>query len=405
MPSKHVRFDNGRGAELAGILDLPPFPPVALALFAHCFTCSKNLKAAAHVSRALNDAGIGVLRFDFTGLGQSEGDFGATTFASNVDDLVAACRFLEREHEAPALLVGHSLGGAAVLEAAAKLPAVTAVATIGAPSTPAHVRRMFGDALDGLQAGDHAEVELGGRSFRIRKGFMDDLDEQGLPESLASLRRALLILHAPLDDVVDIDNASELFLNAKHPKSFVSLDEADHLLTREQDSLYAGRVLAAWASRYLPARDESAAVSGDVNETVARTAAGGFRTVLSVAGHPMVADEPESYGGTNAGPSPYDLLAAALASCTSMTLRLYADRKKLDLAAVTARVRHDKVHAKDCADCEAREGKIDVFERRLAFDGSLGSDEKKRLLEIADRCPVHRSLHGEIKVRTSLDRA
>jgi putative redox protein len=400
MPRKNVRFKNDRGESLAGILDLPDAEPAAFALFAHCFTCSKNLKAAAHISRALVAANIAVLRFDFTGLGQSEGDFADTSFSSNVGDLLAAARYLDEEHAAPQLLLGHSLGGTAVLQAAMEVPSAVAVATIASPSTPTHVAHMFDDSRAELDENGEAIVSLGGRPFRIKRGFLDDLDKHPMPEKIGELRKALLIMHAPLDDIVEIDNASALFVQAKHPKSFVSLDKADHLLTREEDSLYAGRVLAAWASRYLAAAADQDSAAADTDETVARTASGGFLTTLSVGGHDMLADEPLSYGGTNLGPSPYDYLSAALASCTSMTLRMYAEHKKLNFDSATVRVRHNKVHAKDCADCETSSGKIDEFERFVSVEGAMSDEEKSRMLEIADRCPVHKTLHSEVKIRT-----
>lgn len=401
MPRKNVRFKNDDGEALAGILDLPESAPIAFALFAHCFTCSKNLKAAAHLSRALVDAGFAVLRFDFTGLGQSEGEFADTSFSSNVKDLLAAAGYLAAEHAAPQLLVGHSLGGTAVLQAAHDIPSALAVATIGAPSTPTHVAHMFADAREELEVSGEAEVSLGGRSFRVKRQFLDDLRKHPMPESVASLRKALLVMHAPLDDVVEIENASTLFLHAKHPKSFVSLDKADHLLSREEDSLYAGRVLAAWASGFLT-RTATVAdeLTGGADEVVARTLGGGFRTDLSVAGHAMLADEPLSYGGTNLGPTPYDYLSAALASCTSMTLRMYADHKGLDFESATVRVRHRKIHAEDCRDCDTGDGKIDEFERVISLEGSMSAAEKERMLEIADRCPVHKTLHTEVKIRT-----
>ncbi len=400
MPRKNVRFKNPGGESLAGILDLPDSPPTAFALFAHCFTCSKNLKAATHLSRALVDAGFAVLRFDFTGLGQSEGEFADTSFSSNVGDLLAAADYLADEHSAPQLLIGHSLGGTAVLQAAGSIPSALAVATIGSPSTPTHVAHMFEDAREELDARGEAEVSLGGRPFRMKRQFLDDLHKHPMPESVGSLRKALMIMHAPLDDVVEIDNASTLFMNAKHPKSFVSLDKADHLLSREEDSLYAGRVLAAWASRFLPLAETADDLTGNADEVVARTSGGGFRTDLSVAGHPMLADEPLSYGGTNLGPTPYDYLSAALASCTSMTLRMYADHKGLDFDSATVRVRHNKIHAKDCEDCDTAEGKIDEFERTISLEGSMSAAERERMLEIADRCPVHKTLHAEVKIRT-----
>jgi putative redox protein len=399
MKNKPVSFPNSDGRKLAGLLDFPRGPVRAFALFAHCFTCSKNLNAAYNISRALTDAGIAVLRFDFTGLGQSEGEFADATFSGNVADLLLAARFLETDYAAPALLVGHSLGGTAVLQAAAELASVTAVATIGAPSRPAHVAGLFSDALPEIAQAGEATVDLGGRPFRIRQQFLDDLEQHGLPESLSTLRKAILIMHAPLDDTVDIDNASELFRQAKHPKSFVSLDRADHLLSRNRDSYYAGSTLAAWAAAYLPdAADDGLAAAAD--ETAARTGGAGFLTSLISAGHRLLADEPEAAGGSDAGPSPYDLLSAALAACTTMTLTLYARHKKLDVAAVTAVVKHNKVHAADCEDCETTDGKVDVFERLITVDGKLTEEQRARMLEIADRCPVHRTLHSAVTIRT-----
>ena len=402
MQSKNVTFPNADGQSLAGILDLPTGDPVAWALFAHCFTCSKNLKAAAHIGRSLTEAGIAVLRFDFTGLGQSEGTFGDTTFSTNVEDLVAAASWLASEHRKPDILVGHSLGGTAVLQAARHLPDTVAVATIGSPADPGHVTHMFTDSEDALREDGAAEVRLGGRPFLMKRGFLDDLERHDLPKSIGDLRKALLIMHATLDDVVEIDNASSLFAAAKHPKSFVSLDNADHLLTREEDSRYVGRVLAAWASRYLPVRSSGDEPGASAGEVVARTRSGGFATTIVAGRHSLVADEPRSVGGADGGPTPYDLLAAALAACTTMTLRMYADHKKLDLESATARVTHGRVHADDCADCEQSEGQVHEFQRELTLDGDLTDAVRQRMLEIADRCPVHRTLHHEIKVRTRL---
>ncbi len=405
MQNEKVTFENDDGQVLSGLMALPETPPRAHALFAHCFTCSKNLKAATNIARALTDAGIAVLRFDFTGLGQSEGDFADTNFSSNVSDLLAAVRFLDANYRAPDILVGHSLGGTAVLQAAADVPSAVAVATIGSPSDPDHVRHLFSGAEETLRDTGVAEVDLGGRPFTIKRQFLDDLQRHELPETIRSLRKALLVLHAPLDDIVEIRNASELFARALHPKSFISLDKADHLLSREEDSRYAGHVLAAWASRYLGvegAPAETGALDAGDYETAARTRIGGFRTEVLAGGHALIADEPASVGGTGEGPSPYDLLSAALAACTSMTLKMYASHKKLDLQAATVRVRHGKIHASDCEDCESQEGRIDQFERQLLLTGNLSDAERRRLLEIADRCPVHRTLHAEVKVRTAL---
>jgi len=404
MPNQKVTFENTAGQTLSGVLDVPADTPVAYALFAHCFTCSKNLKAASNIARALNDAGIAVLRFDFTGLGQSEGEFADTNFSSNVEDLLAAARFLDQAHEAPAILVGHSLGGTAVLQAATEVPSAVAVATIGSPSEPAHVARMFAGSEDALRERGEATVDLGGRPFLMKQQFLDDLGKQDLNASIGILRKALLIMHAPLDTIVEIDNASELFVAAKHPKSFVSLDNADHLLSREADSRYAGQVLASWASRYLPDQERSDALEAADREVVARTKLGGFRTEVRLGRHDIIADEPRSVGGTDLGPTPYDLLSAALATCTSMTLRMYANHKGLNLESATVRVEHDKIHAEDCEDCESGSGKIDEFRRTISLEGDLTDEVRNRMLEIADRCPVHRTLHGEIKVRSKLTR-
>lgn len=402
MPSKNVVFENSSGHTLSGILDVPEAHPVAYALFAHCFTCSKNLKAATNIGRALNDAGIAVLRFDFTGLGQSEGEFADTNFSSNVDDLLAAVDFMAREFVAPSILIGHSLGGTAVLQAAPAVSSSVAVVTIGSPSEPVHVTRMFSESHDELSERGEATVNLGGRPFRMKQQFLDDLEGQDIRSSIGALRKALLVMHAPLDNIVEIDNASELFAAAKHPKSFVSLDDADHLLSRETDSRYVGRVLAAWASRYLPETAVPDLPVARHRQVVARTRSGGFKTDVALGIHRLVADEPPRAGGTGLGPTPYDLLAAALAACTSMTLGMYASHKKLQLASATVTVEHDKVHAKDCEDCESAGGKIDEFQRTIALEGKLSAQERQRLLEIADRCPVHRTLHGEIKVRSTL---
>ena len=400
-----VRFPGSLGTALAARLDLPPGKPAAFALFAHCFTCSKDTLAASRISAALTGRGIAVLRFDFTGLGGSEGDFANTSFSSNVADLVAAAAWLRTYHEAPKLLIGHSLGGAAVLAAAPEIPEATAVATIGAPFEPAHVKRLIAPALSGIEAAGEATVELAGRAFRIKKQFLDDIGGLSGREAIANLRKALLIFHSPRDTTVSIDNAAQIFMAAKHPKSFVSLDDADHLLTRREDASYVAAVLAAWASRYIGApvmeaqpirADEPGVV------TVAETREGKFTQAITVGKHRLRADEPASAGGTDTGPSPYDLLLAALGACTAMTVRMYADLKQLPLDKVTVRLRHEKVHAQDCAECETREGKIDRIEREIELAGGLDEAQRSRLLEIANKCPVHRTLHSEVWVPTRL---
>lgn len=403
MLHRQVRFGNSEGQELAGILDLPDSGARAFALFAHCFTGSKSLRATTFISRALCASGIGVLRFDFTGLGESEGEFAGTTFSTNVADLLAAAGWLAAEHRAPALLVGHSLGGTAILEAAVELPSVRAVATIGAPSDPEHVTARFADAVDDIEARGEAQVELAGRRFVITRRFLDDLARHPLPQALERLDAALLVMHSPVDGVVGIDNASALFLAARHPKSFVSLDQADHLLTREDDARYVGRVIAAWAEKYLfGIAADDAMVESVPGEVVARTGAASPRTEISAAGHRLVADEPAGLGGDGLGPTPYDLLSAALAACTTMTLRMYAEHKGIALAAAGARVRYARVHATDCADCESADSRIDEFRRTLVLEGDLDEATRKRLAEIAERCPVHRTLYGTIRITTEL---
>jgi uncharacterized OsmC-like protein/pimeloyl-ACP methyl ester carboxylesterase len=405
MAGERVTFFNAEGVALTGDIERPERGPVrAFALFAHCFTCTRNIRAARAVTRALAAEGIGVLRFDFTGLGDSEGDFADTNFSSNVGDLLAAAEYLAEREQAPALLVGHSLGGAAVLRAAALIPSARAVATIGAPADPAHVTHLLLSKREEIARSGEAVVQLAGRPFRVKRQFIDDLQGTSPEVYIGKLRKALLVMHAPLDATVPIDNATRIFQAARHPKSFVSLDDADHLLSREEDAQYAATVLAAWAARYLPAAIAGRAAPMEAparDEVVARTETG-FQTRIDAGGHALLADEPAAVGGSNLGPSPYGLLSAALAACTTMTLRMYADRKKLPLAAVTVRVRHNKIHAEDCADCETATGRLDQFERTVEFEGHLDADQRKRMLEIADRCPVHRTLHGEVRVTTRL---
>ena len=404
MPSDRLTFQNQAGETLAARLDLPvDGEPQAYILFAHCFTCGKNLKAAGNISSALTREGFAVLRFDFTGLGESEGDFADTNLSSNIADLIAAAEFLGERYEAPKILVGHSLGGAAVLQAATQLESVVAVATIGAPYDPAHVKHLLDGALEEVQHTGSAEVNLGGRPFTIKKQFLDDLEGRRVEENLRRLDRALLVFHAPLDKTVGIENAAKIFTAAKHPKSFVSLDTADHLLTDEADSRYAGTVLAAWASKYVLVEKQRRSRDRDPadNRVVASIGAEGYRTEIAASGHALVADEPIAVGGTNLGPTPYDLLNAGLGACTVMTLRMYADRKGWPLEGVTARLQHEKIHASDCQECESSaSGKIDRIEREIELAGPLDDAQRKRLMEIADKCPVHRTLEGDIHIVT-----
>ena len=402
--SRRLQITSPRGHRLAARLDLPADgEPVASALFAHCFTCSKDLRAVGAISRALNREGIAVLRFDFTGLGQSEGDFADTTFSRDVDDLAAAAACLADELEAPSILIGHSLGGAAVLQAAARIPSARAVATIGAPCDPAHVQHLFDAHIDEIVEEGEARVTLAGRPFTIRKSFVDDLDGRMMDATIRDLDRALIVFHSPVDQTVGIENAAHIFQAAKHPKSFVSLDDADHLLSDERDAEYVGTVLAAWARKYLPTPQEEAKLDPGTSRIAARIGDSGFRTEIVAGGHALVADEPESVGGTNRGPTPYDLVAAGLGACTAMTLRMYADRKKWPLEEVVVRLQHDKVHSDDCAACEVGKPiQLDQIRRELELIGELSAEQRARLQEIADRCPVHQTFERGLRVATEL---
>jgi len=399
MPSERFEFPNARGEKLAAVLDRPAGEPTAYALFAHCFTCGKDVLAAKRIAEGLTARGIAVLRFDFTGLGASEGEFANTHFSSNVADLVAAANHLRERYRAPGLLIGHSLGGAAVLAVAEHCPEARAVATIAAPADPAHVTGLFKEQVADIHASGEVEVALAGRPFRIRREFLDDVAEQKLHGHLATLRKALLVLHSPTDDLVGIENASAIFTAAKHPKSFISLSGADHLLSKRADAVYVAEVIAAWSQRYLDMvpQPDMEPIEGVL---VTETGNGKFEQSIVAGKHRYLADEPVSAGGNGSGPSPYEYLLAALGACTSMTIRLYAEHKKLPLRRVAVHLTHDKIHAVDCENCETKEGKIDRIEREIRLEGELSAEQRARLMEIADKCPVHRTLHSEIDVRT-----
>jgi putative redox protein len=403
MPTERFQFEGTAGHLLAAALDLPDGEPQAYALFAHCFSCGKDTHAARRIAMALAAKGIAVLRFDFTGLGSSEGDFANATFSSNVADLVRAANHLRANRRAPTLLIGHSLGGAAVLAAATEIPEAKAVVTLAAPSDPTHVTGLFKDRIEDIRQRGSAEVSLAGRPFQISNAFLDDIAEHRLLEKVAQLHKALLVMHAPTDDTVGIDNATRIFLAAKHPKSFVSLDGADHLVSDRQDAAYVADVIAAWAGRYIGAAalQPAAAPDDGPREVVVReTRASKFQQTVTVGPHRLTADEPAAAGGADTGPGPYDFLLAALGTCTAMTLRLYADRKALPLDRVTVTLKHSKIHAEDCADCETKVGMIDQLERVIAMEGALDDGQRAKLMEIADKCPVHRTLTSEIRIVT-----
>jgi uncharacterized OsmC-like protein/pimeloyl-ACP methyl ester carboxylesterase len=403
VPTERFQFTSSEGHQLAAALDLPEREPVAYALFAHCFTCGKDVLAAKRIALALAARGIAVLRFDFTGLGSSEGDFANSTFSSNVADLVRAADHLRETRKSPAILIGHSLGGAAILAAAEQIPDAKAVVTIAAPSDPAHVTGLFKDRVADIRKHGKVEVSLAGRPFHIKPEFLDDIAEQGLMAHVAKLHKALLIMHAPTDDTVGINNATRIFVGARHPKSFVSLAGADHLLTGKRDAAYVADVIAAWATRYVDLFGTEQAVDlGEAprNVVVRETRTGKFQQTISVGPHRMLADEPIAAGGEDTGLGPYDLVLAGLGACTSMTMRLYADRKSLPLERVTVTLRHSKIHAQDCAECETKAGMLDQVDRVIAMEGNLDAEQRKKLMEIADKCPVHRTLTSEIHIVT-----
>jgi len=399
MASEEFFFTGQDGQKLVGRLELPDGPTRQTALFAHCFTCGKDIFAARRISRRLAAMGVAVLRFDFTGLGHSEGEFANSGFTGNVADLVAAAAALAARGMAPGLLIGHSLGGAAVIAAAGQIDSVRAVATLGAPADPAHVTHNFGGSEEEIEATGCAEVKLAGRSFHISRNFLRDIKDSPLTEQLHNLKRALLIMHAPGDTVVGIENASALFMAARHPKSFVTLDGADHLLSRPEDADYAAQTIATWAARYLDMTGPEPTSAPEGITRVAEADPDGFLQDVTTGAHHLKADEPKDSGGTDLGPSPYQYLAAGLGACTSMTIRMYARRKGWSLAGVSVDVSHGKHHAADCTDCGATD-KIDVFTRRITLTGNLDDDQRAKLMAIADKCPVHRTLESGAKIVT-----
>ncbi|CAN5298303.1 bifunctional alpha/beta hydrolase/OsmC family protein [soil metagenome] len=402
MDSKKVFFNNNQGNKISGRIILPPHQqPHNFAIFAHCFTCNKNFNAVRNISRALLLRGFGVLQFDFTGLGDSEGDFSKTNFSGNVEDLVAAAQFLKEKYESPSLLIGHSLGGAAVILGAMEIDSVKAVATIGAPAHPSHVRHLFEGNIDEIQKTGEALVNLGGRKFTIKNQFLEDLEKHPLSELLQKMRKAILILHSPQDSTVGINNAAELFSAAFHPKSFVSLDGADHLLSNKEDSQYAGEVIASWSRRYINEQVQKEIISS--HQVAALLEKGHkFTTSLKIGKHYLVSDEPAEVGGENYGPTPYDLLSSSLAACTAMTIKIYAKHKKWELEDVEVYITHSKDHAEDFQQMERKSAKIDVFNREIRLTGNLDESQRQRMLEIADKCPVHRTLHSKVEIRTKM---
>lgn len=403
MKTERLEFTGFDGSTLAARLDLPVGKPAAYALFAHCFTCSKDIPAARRIAQRLASLGIAVLSFDFTGLGHSAGEFANTGFSSNIQDLIKAVDFLRDQYEAPQLLIGHSLGGAAVLAAASSVPEAKAIVTIGSPAEPEHVLHNISDHIDEIFIEGEAEVLLAGRPFTIKEQFIEDICGKKLTDAVGNLKKALLVMHAPLDETVELENAAKLFQMAKHPKSFITLDSADHLLSRTEDAEYAAEMISAWVQRYIDVTLLPKLMDAPEGITrVSEADANSFTQDISAAGHHLIADEPASYGGSYLGPTPYQLVAAGLGACTSMTIRMYARQKQLPLEHLQVDVSHNKVHAEDCESCGQNGGKLDRFERRITLTGDLTDEQRTRLLEIANRCPVHRTLEGKIEIKTEL---
>jgi putative redox protein len=402
MNIEKVTFLNNDGEQLSGRLELPVNQqPHNFAVFAHCFTCNKNLLAVKNISRALTSNGFGVLRFDFTGLGESDGDFSDTNFSGNVEDLVSAAMYLSDNYKSPSLIIGHSLGGAAAIFAASRIDSIKAVATIGAPSSPEHVQHLLHSSLEEIHASGKAVVNLSGRNFTIKKQFLEDLQRNTLPGVAKQLRKALLVMHSPQDDTVSINNAEAIYKAAHHPKSFVSLDGADHLLSNKADSVYAGKIIASWALRYIDVPEI------EVLKTKHQVIASldnddGFTTQIKAGNHYMIADEPKDYGGNDFGPSPYELVSAGLSACTVMTIQMYAKRKGWVVENVEAHTSYSKTHAIDCEHCEEDSAKIDTFNREIKLEGDLDEKQIQRILQIADKCPVHKTLHSDTQIITKL---
>ena len=404
MNNEKLKIENSKGHKLQAYLELPANQkPNYFAIFAHCFTCSSSLSAVKNISRALTNHGFGVVRFDFTGLGRSEGEFADSHFSSNVDDLIAVNDYLTKNHEAPSLLVGHSLGGAAVLVAASKLDHIKAVATVGAPATISHVKHLFSHDIEDIKEKGEVQVNIGGRPFKINEDFVSDFDKTDLPSIVKSLRKPLLILHSPIDTIVGIKNAEQLYHNAHHPKSFITLDDADHLLSNTRDSLYAGDIIGSWVQRYFEPK-ENKMLDTDGEQLVAHLnlKEDNFTTTIQTAKHNFIADEPAHVGGDDFGPSPYDFLSAGLAACTVMTSKLYAERKKWDLQEVYAHITYSKKHSEDLMLDIESPTRIDHLLKKLTFIGNLDESQRQRLKEIASKCPVHKTLQKEVIIDTEL---
>lgn len=401
MSFKKVEFPNQKGQLLAGRIDFPLSKEIkGFAIYVHVFTGHKNLLAAKYISRALTLNGIAVLRFDFTGLGESEGDFSETNFTSNVADIQCAANFLSSNYEQPSILIGQSLGGAAAVFASAQIDSVQAVATIGTPSEPEHVTHLLGYSINEIESVGYSEVKIAGKTYCIKKQFLDDLKNKSMFDTVNSLRKAILILHSPQDEIVNIENAAKIYHAAHHPKSFITLNEADHMLTNKEDAYYAGNVIASWVMRYIPVKEKEQLMTE--KQVIAHLPRNGYTTEILAGKHGLIADESEQLGGNDFGPSPYEILNAALGACTAMTLHMYAKRKKWDLQDVKVHLSFSRSYKEDCEACTAEERRLENFEKLIEVEGDLSEKQVARLMEIADRCPVHRTLKGTPQFKTSI---
>jgi putative redox protein len=404
MNTIKLEIENRKGLKLQAYLELPANQkPNQFAIFAHCFSCNSNFNAVKNISRSLSSNGFGVLRFDFTGLGKSEGEFAKSHFSANVEDLLDVNMYLKKHYKAPALLVGHSLGGAAVIVAASKLESVKAVATIGAPASVNHVTHLFSHAINDIPEKGEIEVQIGGRPFKINQDFVADFNKTDLPKIIKELRKPILVLHAPFDKIVGIENAHQIYHNAIHPKSFISLDTADHLLSKSSDSIYAGNMIGTWVERYFEP-EENSMISAKSEQLVGHLSVleDNFTTSIQTKKHSLIADEPTSVGGDDFGPSPYDFLSAGLAACTAMTLKLYAEHKKWNLQEVFVYITYSKKHSDDLNIDVDTPTRFDHLQKKLKFIGDLDEKQTQRLKEIASKCPVHKTLQNKIIIETEI---
>lgn len=407
MKTQDLQITNANGLILSATLELPANQkPTRFAIFAHCFACNSNFGAVRNISQGLTNHGFGVIRFDFAGLGFSKGDFSETNFSGNVSDLIDVFEFASAKFQTPELLVGHSLGGAAALMAASKLADVKAVVTIGSPADVRHVTNLFKSGIDQIEKQGEAEILIGARPFKIKKQFIDDLANIDLSQTVKIFKKALLVMHSPQDEIVGITNAATLYHEAKHPKSFVSLDGADHLLSNKADSLYAADVIGSWASRYISPNEAAGKISTKGEQVVAHlNLANNFTNQIQTERHSILADEPTSVGGDDLGFSPYELLNAALGACTTLTLKLYAERKKWNLREVKVYLSYARKHTDDIDFETGKMGLVDYIDKKVELIGDLDEEQRARLMEIASKCPVHRTLVNSVVIKTQEEKS